>query len=150
MTNEKIIRNITNKVMKLVYEGFQRADNMFDVLSMLPEPVDFTEALSTSHWNNDRSMRSQRYDEESKGEGVYSFIVDTGHPNGFEIHTITDKAFIVIQNERTERLITILAARPGQIKRYWRNRNQRLPNDSIFRTIMDNAVNNADMGLNNL
>lgn len=150
MANKKIVDNITNKVMKLVHEGFQRGYNMFDVLSMLPVPVDFTQALSTSHWSNDRSMRSQRYDEESKGEGVYSFIVDTGHPNGFEIHTITDKAFIVIQNERTQRLITILAARPGQIKRYWRNRNQRLPNDSIFRTIIDNAVNNADMGLNNL
>ena len=61
-----------------------------------------------------------------------------------------DKAFIVIQNERTKRLITILAARPGQIKRYWRNRNQKLPNDSIFRFIMNNAVNNQDMGLNNL
>ena len=150
MTKEKIIDDITNKVMRLVNEGFHRAENMFDVLDMLPEPVDFTQALSTSHWNNDRSARSQRYEQETKGEGVYSFIVDTGHPNGFEIHTITDKAFIVIQNERTKRLITILAARPGQIKRYWKNRNQKLPNDSIFRFIMNNAVNNQDIGLNNL
>ena len=150
MVNEKFVNNITNNVLKRVYEGFQREENKFDVVTMLPEPVDFSDALSTRHWNNDRSQRSQRYRSEAKGNGVYSFIVNTGHPNGFEVHTITDKAFIIIQNEQTERLITILAARPGQIKRYWRRRNQRLPNDSIFRTIMKCAADNQDSGLNNL
>ena len=150
MKNQDVVNNITNKVMKLIYEGFHRAKNKFDVLSMLSEPVDFTEALSTSHWNKDRNTRSQKYNQEIQGEPAYSFIVDTGHPNGFEIHTITDEAFIVIQNENTKRIVTILAARPEQIKRYWKKINKTLPHDLNFRVIMDNAENNLEMGLNNL
>ena len=150
MVNKKIVDNIANKVMKLVYEGFQRANNMFDVLDMLSEPVNFTNASTTSHWSNNRNTRSQRYNEETMGEGVYSFIVNTGHPNGFEVHTITNKAFIIIQNERTQRIVTILAARPGQIRRYWLRRNQELPNNQKFNEIINNARHNQDAGLNNL
>lgn len=150
VSKKVIINNLTEKIVKNIFEGFQRGENVFNVISMLPEPVDFSDAISTSHWHNDRNNRSQRYENEEKGEGVYSFIVNTGHPNGFEVHTITDKAFIIIQNEQTERLVTILAARPGQIKRYWLRRDEELPNNSIFRTILRNASNNRRMGLNNL
>ena len=84
------------------------------------------------------------------GDAIYSFIVYTGHKNGNEIHTITEKAFIVIQNEDTGRLVTILAARPGQILRYWRLLDLRVPNDGYFSLILKFAKNNLDRSLNKL
>ena len=56
-----------------------------------------------------------------------SFVVDTGHPNGDELHTIFDNGMIIVQNARTGRLVTELIARPGQIKRYWENQGKGIP-----------------------
>ena len=47
------------------------------------------------------------------GNPVRTFKWDKGHPNGPELHTITDTGIIVIRNERTGKLITTLIARPG-------------------------------------
>ena len=81
--------------------GFTR--QIFRVIRQLPNPFDFSQAKHTTHWNADRSERSEAYNLRTKGEPVYSFIVDTGHPNGNEIHTITNRAYIIIQNEKTKK-----------------------------------------------
>ena len=47
-----------------------------------------------------------------------SFVVDRGHPNGPEIHSVTDTGIIVVHNQRTGKMVTKLIARPGQVKRY--------------------------------
>ena len=48
-----------------------------------------------------------------------AFICDTGHENGLENHIITDTGLIYIQNNQSKKLITVLVARPGQIRRYY-------------------------------
>ena len=57
------------------------------------------------------------------GQPVRTFRWDKGHPKGPELHTITDNGIIIIRNERTNKLVTTLIARPGQIYRYYINDN---------------------------
>ena len=49
---------------------------------------------------------------------VESFIVNTGHPAGLELHTVYANGVIAIGNIRKESVVTYLIARPGQIRRY--------------------------------
>ena len=53
------------------------------------------------------------------GETVRSFTYDRGHPNGPEIHTVTSTGIIIVRNQRTNKLITLLIARPHQITRLY-------------------------------
>lgn len=55
--------------------------------------------------------------------GRYGAIIaevhtDRGHPNGPEIHKITDNAIIMVYNARTGNHVTDLIARPRQLLRY--------------------------------
>lgn len=133
----------------LIDEGFQRT--AFYVKGMLRTPMDLTSVETTEHWD-ERSVRVGAFAEKVRnaGDAEYSFIVDTKHPNGDEIHTITERAFIIIQNKDTRKIITVLAARPAQITRYWRGLKRPLPNDPSFELIMRFAKNNEDRGLNNM
>lgn len=51
-------------------------------------------------------------------ELVNSFIVDRGHANGDEIHSVYRNGVVCVVNCTTLKLITYLIARPGQLKRY--------------------------------
>lgn len=53
------------------------------------------------------------------GETVRSFVYDRGHPNGPEIHTVTSTGIVIVRNQRTKKLITLLIARPHQITRLY-------------------------------
>lgn len=53
------------------------------------------------------------------GYVLISFLVDKHHKNGREIHCITNTGMILIFNEETKVLATILIARPEQIERYY-------------------------------
>jgi len=53
-----------------------------------------------------------------------SYIVDTGHKDGAELHTVCTNGVIVIANLWRAEIITYLIARPGQIKRYGINDNE--------------------------
>lgn len=157
-----IINNIYNKVNSIKESVENNGDNdiinetvgsfvrqKFRVLRQLPKPVDFSQAQNTAHWSVDRSERSEAYNLRTKGDPVYSFIVDTGHRNGNEIHTITDRGYIVIQNEASKKVITVLAARPQQIERYWTNQGLELPHDDLyFDLILKYAGYNRSVGLN--
>ena len=61
------------------------------------------------------------------GTPIRTFKWDKGHPNGPELHTITDSGIIIVRNERTGKLITTLIARPGQIHRYYKSVNESAP-----------------------
>ena len=58
---------------------------------------------------------------------VSRFIVDKGHRNGAEIHEVYPDSTIKIYNLNTLKLITILFARPAQIKRYYKAFNEQAP-----------------------
>ena len=130
-------------------ESFHRAAGQFYVLEQLSKPVSLTEQELTNHYRNDRGARKQVVSA-STLVPLYSFIVDTGHPNGNEIHTITERAEIIIQNERTKKVVTVLFARPAQVTRYWKLMNKRLPTDESFSLVQRFAKNNLDRNLNNL
>lgn len=74
--------------------------------------------MTSKHYNRDRVMRERLIKEIGIGKEIATFRVDRGHVNGAELHTITTNGIIVIRNERTNKMITKLIARPNQIKRY--------------------------------
>lgn len=80
----------------------------------------------TNHFND----RMQRYfiaQQIGLGKPIKSFLVNTNHPNGLEIHTLTNTGLVFIQNEQSKKLITMLIARPQQLKRYYMATNQFCP-----------------------
>lgn len=110
-------------------------ETYFNVLGLDKQVFNFGSIHETLHFSAERKERHLRIvNGIGSGKQVYSFIVDKGHMNGNEIHTIFDNGIIVIRNERTNLLITELIARPGQIRRYWEERNLALPIE-IYRII---------------
>lgn len=71
-----------------------------------------------------------------------AFFVDKDHTDGIEVHVITDKADIIVCNVRDRSAITVLHARPAQIKRY--------TNETIPAEIYNRAKLNVDLGLNEI
>jgi len=76
---------------------------------------------------------------------VDSFVVDRGHPNGPEIHAVTDTGIIVVHNQRTGKMVTKLIARPGQVKRYYDAEGRNAPQD-----ILAIAKEHLKKGYNNI
>lgn len=76
---------------------------------------------------------------------VDGFVVDRNHINGLEIHIITKEAFTFIFNLKSEKLITILASRPQQIKRYYEALNL-----NCDKNILNKALENFTKGLNKI
>jgi predicted RNA-binding protein associated with RNAse of E/G family len=82
------------------------------------------------------------------GEVFDTFIVDKDHPNGDEVHVITDTGFILIFNHRTKRFITVLHARPAQLKRYYLDLGEGVPS-KIISIAGNNQKLNDELDLNN-
>ena len=61
------------------------------------------------------------------GNVIDEFIIDKGHKDGKEIHSITDTGLIIIHNQTSGKLITKLIARPQQIQRYYDNADKEPP-----------------------
>ena len=85
---------------------------------------------STCHFDTDRQNRHDNIVSHI-GDGKYiaTFLCDTDHPNGYELHSIYDNGIILVQNNNTKKVVTELIARPNQIKRYWRLQNLDVPNN---------------------
>lgn len=82
----------------------------------------------TQHYINDRKNRIDFINDViGVGTIVDSFVVDKGHRNGAEIHSITDTGIIIIRNYHTKKLVTMLIARPQQIRRYYIIENKAIP-----------------------
>ena len=74
--------------------------------------------MTSKHYNRDRVLREKLIKEIGLGKEIMTVRVDKGHPMGAELHTITSNGIIIIRNERTNKMVTKLIARPNQIKRY--------------------------------
>jgi hypothetical protein len=149
--SENDIRYMVNEcINKILLREIRRMTDYFIVEKMLKTPISIDMDKITNHFN-DRGNRVERINKKINdfGEPVYSFIVNCGHMNGKEVHTITEKGIIIIQNLITKNIITILIARPGQIVRYWKGLNQELPqNDDRFKLIMRFCKLNQELGHN--
>lgn len=104
--------------------------------------------LTTSHLANERENRVNFVNENIEdGKYITSFIVDTLHPNGNEIHHIFDNGVIKIENEETRKFITLLIARPQQLYRYWNGLNKAFP--QRYQYVIDKAREHQEKGFNN-
>ena len=103
----------------------------------------------TNHYKNKRYDR-EKFINEHLGNGriVDEFIVDRGHPNGVEVHSITDNAIIIVHNYRTGKLVTKLLARPQQIKRYYESTGRNHPQE--YDDIIELAYQHQCLGYNKL
>ena len=71
----------------------------------------------TRHIINERMARYELV-KSLGGTPLKSWVVDKGHENGLEVHTVTSQGTIYIGNLRTQKLVTFLIARPEQLQRY--------------------------------
>ena len=85
--------------------------------------------MVSNHYKNQRHKREEFINKYIHDEGhiVDGFIVDRGHRDGAEVHSITDNGIIIIHNLDSGKLITKLCARPQQITRYYENTNREKP-----------------------
>ena len=91
----------------------------FFVLEALDEPSDIFNAVKTFHLENERNTRTAELPT-NIGKPVKSFLVDTAHPNGNEVHTLTEDGLIFIQNEKTNKIIRRLCDGKNVIWFDWR------------------------------
>ena len=72
--------------------------------------------MMTNHYRNNRSKREKFIQEHLGGDGkmVDGFIVDKGHSNGLEVHSVTEHGIILIHNLKSGKLITKLLARENR------------------------------------
>ena len=98
---------------------------------------------TTVHYEERKSRNDFIKDKIGIGNHVRTFKWDKGHPNGPELHTITDTGIIIVRNERTNKLVTTLIARPGQIYRYYINEGEVPP-----KYLMDIAEEHTKAGYN--
>ena len=90
---------------------------MFELLGYMDT---FTASGQTSHAVN-RSKRLQvaeRLIIEESAKVVKIAVVNKGHKNGNEIHTVYNNGVVKIYNANSRRFITVLIARVPQIERY--------------------------------
>lgn len=124
----------------------------FKSVSLYTLPLNVEElkkAGKTFHMNN----RNKRLDKvlEIEREIVINrtFIVDKGHKDGQELHIVTENGIIFIYNfmklflHSQNALITILIARPNQIKRLYEACNL-----TVNQNIIDKSIEHIKMGLN--
>ena len=99
--------------------------------------------MTSLHYSNDRQTREILIQKIGYSNIVKSVIVDRGHKNGPEIHTISTTGIITIYNQHTKKMITRLIARPAQISRYYKE-NEHAPDELI-----EIAYEHMKLGYNN-
>lgn len=83
--------------------------------------------MATKHYEEQRIKREQLINDLGDSYIIDGFVVDKGHKNGLEVHSITSNGVIVIHNLHSGELITKLIARPHQIERYYESTGREKP-----------------------
>lgn len=84
---------------------------------------------ATKHYKKDRHRRERLINDLGDSYIIDGFIVDKGHKNGLEVHSITSNGIIVIHNLESGKLVTKLIARPHQIERYYESTGREKPTE---------------------
>lgn len=91
---------------------------MFDVIKVLDDDILKSNNGYTKHVE-DRLNRFRFASELGDNYTlVNSYVVNTGHENGLEIHSVYSNGMVVIANQDSRKIVTVLIARPMQLKRY--------------------------------
>ena len=105
---------------------------------------------NTAHISNERSYRETLINYlGGPGEVVLTNVIDRGHKNGPERFELTDKAIIYVYNNRSNRLVTILFARVGQLYSRFGDKFETLPK-SQQKAIKDLCIEYQRLGYNEL
>lgn len=128
----------------------------FTKVILYEQPVLIEQILKekkTRHFNEERNKRfdiSISLNETNVGQAEIDkvFVVDKGHIDGEELHCVSKNGIIFILNKRKyekhiNSFITILIARPNQIKRLYDECNLKVDKD-----IMNCAKEHINMGYN--
>lgn len=101
------------------------------------------------HYKNERYKREKFINKNLNGDGyiVDGFVVDKGHKDGLEVHSITDNGIIIIHNMKSGKLVTKLIAREQQIKRYYESTGREPPKE--YGRILELARWHESLGYNN-
>lgn len=102
--------------------------------------------IKTDHINEQRKKRYlliNKYNQNAKIDRT--FLVDKGHPNGPELHSVSKNAVIFIINASTRKFITVLFARPNQVRRLYEECGLELP-----KNIHNRAMYYIQNGINHL
>lgn len=98
-------------------------------MEVIKKCVFIDEETSKSIHLVERTKRLQAYKDLLSLNFIQSFIVDTSHINGCEIHAINENGLIYIYNLHSHKLVTILHPRPSQLKRYYRALEIEIPQE---------------------
>lgn len=103
--------------------------------------------IVSKHYKKQRYNREKFIKKNFHGGGniIDSFIIDKKHPDGKEIHSVTEYGIIIINNAQTKKLITKKIARPSQIQKLYATQNRKPP-----KWLLDLAEWHKSMGMNNL
>jgi len=102
--------------------------------------------MTSKHYNSERVSREYLIDFGiGLGHVVNDFVINRGHKDGPEIHSITDTGIILIHNQKSGKMVTKLIARPGQIARYYLAEGRIAP-----QSIVDIAREHQKKGYNHI
>ena len=104
---------------------------------------------TTAHHNTDGKVRTEVIKNMLGGYGnpVLTSFFDRGHKDGPEKFVLTDNAIIIVRNLRTDRHITDLIARKGQIFSRFGDKFRTLPKE-MQRRILDLCEDRERKGYN--
>lgn len=108
--------------------------NRLNVMKRSTYKPDLRELIKnqTQHGNERMTSRFMEYLKHfTVGEVVDVFECDKHHKNGKELHVITSEGVVFILNARTKKLVTVLFARPAQVKRYYSALNLTAPESIV-------------------
>lgn len=95
----------------------------------------------TGHFHDERMSRAVRVTRlVGLGHPIRQCLVDTGHRNGLEVHVLTDTGLVFVYNHESKELVTVLIARPGQVKRYYEPFGEDAPKELIARAYENTSV----------
>lgn len=99
----------------------------------------------------ERSFRIKKYDDLGLmcDDFIACFKVDKQHENGMEIHAINRNGLIYVYNFSSRKMITVLHARPEQLKRYFEALGLAIPNE-VSRLMFEVKKRNETLFLNEI
>lgn len=77
--------------------------------------------MNSNHYNKDRRYREKVVQMIGEGTIIKVMTIDKGHLKGPEVHELSDTGIITVWNYNHTKIITKLIARPGQVKRYYKD-----------------------------
>lgn len=92
------------------------------IVAQLENPQEKFDELQRKGWTSlhgiDKGAENRELFVHPKAPVLYGFEVDKRHANGNEYHFVRQDASVYIYNAESEKFITILLAREGQIEKY--------------------------------